>query len=80
MARVQYVLLSSILDSGIDVGQGINIGPGNFFKKKGLVLVVTHYTKNTFTLRAVGPGKKNPKLVNLGPVSIPGFRVNIFVN
>ena len=34
MARVRYVLLSSILDSAIDVGQGINIGPGKFVKKK----------------------------------------------
>ena len=62
MARVQYVLLSSILDSGIDVGQGINIGPGKFFKKKGLVLVVTHYTKKHFHPPGCRAWKKKSKI------------------
>ena len=28
-----YYILYSLLESGIDVGQGINVGPGKFVKK-----------------------------------------------
>ena len=57
------------LASGIDVGQGINIGPGKFGKKnEGRALntqihmsyVVNTHLDNLYVLsnKAVGPGKK----------------------
>ena len=50
------------LDSGIDVGQGINVGPRKFAPK------------STFALsnKAVGPGKK---LISVRPTSIRESRV-----
>ena len=55
------------LESGIDLGQGINVEPGKFGKKnkhKALNLVLTNCKKNTSPLFkkavGVGPGEKNP--------------------
>ena len=50
------------LDSGIDVGQGINVGPGKFVKMnkhRALNLYLHIAQKRTFPLSnmAVGPGK-----------------------
>ena len=44
----------AILESGIDVGQGINVGPGKVGKKND-------HLNNLYVLfnKAVGPGKKS---------------------
>ena len=63
----QYV---TTLASGIDVGQGINVGPGKFVKKnirRALIIHMFYVVKNhlnnlyVFSNKAVGPGKK-PKI------------------
>ncbi len=66
------------LASRIDVGQGINIGPGQFGKKNKRRALNTHayvldnHPNDVYVLsnKAIGPGK-NAKLINLGPMSIP---------
>jgi hypothetical protein len=69
------------LDSGIIRGQGIYVGPGRFVKKKKRRFLNKYLhiaQKSTFPLsnKAVKPGK-NPKLINIGPTSIPESRVRI---
>ena len=54
------------LESGIDVGQGITVGPGKCVKKN----------KRRAFNKAVGPGK-NPKLINVGLTFIPDYRVRV---
>ena len=47
---------------GIDVGQGINVGPGKFGKtNKRRSYVVNNHLNNLYVLsnKAVGPGKKS---------------------
>ena len=41
--------------------------------------VVNNHLDNLYVLsnKALGPGKKNPKLMNIGPTSIPEARVVI---
>ena len=43
------------------------------------VVNITNHLNNLYVLsnKAVGPGKKNPKLINVGPTSIPEARVII---
>jgi hypothetical protein len=51
------------LASGIDVGQGINLGPGKFGKKnkRRALYLVNNHLNNLYVLsnKAVGPGKKS---------------------
>ena len=65
--RLQTGLLST-LESGIDVGQGINVGPGKFGKKNKrralnthVLYVVSNHLSNLYVLsnKAVGPGEKS---------------------
>ena len=53
------------LDSGIDVKQGIYVGPGKFGNKIKLELVLTYCKKR----------EKTQKLINVGPTSILESRV-----
>ena len=68
------------LASGIDVGQGINVGPGKFGEKNKRTAFNTHvlnnHLNNLYVLsnKAVGPGKKS-KIINIGSTSIPESRV-----
>ena len=56
---------SRTLESGIDVGQGINVGPGKFGEKNKYTALNTHvlnnHLNNLYVLsnKAVGPGKKS---------------------
>ena len=73
--RLKSVCVSSTLASGIDVGQGINVGPGKFPQKNKRRTLNTHvlcskyyllnnHLNNLYVLsnKTVGPGK-NPKLM-----------------
>ena len=42
--------------------------------------VVNNHLDNlyVFSNKAVGPGKKNPKLINIGPMFMPYYRVFLF--
>ena len=70
------------LDFRIDVRQGINVGSGKFGKKSKFraLYKYLHLHKSGFPLfnEAVGLGK-NPKLINVGPMSIPESRVVVLV-
>ena len=69
------------LDSSIDVGQGISIGPDKFSKKnKHMALNKYLHIKKKSALplfnKAVGPGKKS-KMINVEPTFIPESKVRV---
>ena len=43
--------MHSTLASGIDVGQGINVGPGSLFRSKGIRDLTKKASKETLQLR-----------------------------
>ena len=76
------------LESGIDVGQGINVGPWtnvghkqneqsyvakNPSNLKKAMEKITKFNKHRTFNNAVWPGK-NPKLINIGPTFISDYR------
>ena len=61
------IALLRTLDSVIDVGQQIDVGPG----KKCANLCWTHPPPPKKNLKISKPIEKNPKLINIGPTSIP---------
>ena len=62
------MVIPAILESGIDVGQQINAGPGKFYKKKTL--------NKRRKLEIIDlPMEKIPQLISVGPTFIPDYRV-----
>ena len=70
--------LERTLESGIDVGQGINVGPGKFVKKNNhralnkrrasTKYAKLRYKKPTKLENICGPWEKFRKLINIRPL------------
>ena len=90
--KVHYVAQPCTQESGIDVGQGIKVGPGKVGKKNAqnvqtyvdnLKISVAHgknskLNKHRAFNKSVCQLKKNPKLINGGHTFIPDYRIHIY--